>query len=130
MSHSIKVKVMRSHKYSLIMRKLFRITWAHRAPLTQTHQTRTPDSNATTPVTNANTMTRCRSQNHQTQTLRGQSRIRCPSPPPGFSESGIQLASATGKPLGFRWIHVQGFIKLARKNLDSGLFSSLRGLPT
>jgi len=40
------------------------------------------------------------------------------------------LASATGKPLGFLWIYVEGFIKLARKNLDSGLISSLRGLPT
>jgi len=39
-----------------------------------------------------------------------------------FSESGIHVASATGKPLGFLWMHVQGFIKLARKNLDSGLF--------
>ena len=33
MSHSIKVKGMRSHSYSLIMKKLFRITQAHRAPL-------------------------------------------------------------------------------------------------
>jgi len=39
-----------------------------------------------------------------------QSQIRYSLPPPGFSESGIQLASATGKPLGFLWIHVQGFI--------------------
>jgi len=44
-------------------------------------------------------------------TLRGQSRIRDSLPPPGFSESGIYLASATGKPLGFLWIHVQGFMK-------------------
>jgi len=43
--------------------------------------------------------------------------------PPGFSESGIQLASATGGPLGFLWIYVQGYIKWANKNLDSGLFS-------
>ena len=40
-------------------------------------------------------------------------------PPPGFSESGIHLASATGKP---PWIHVQGFVKWAKKNLDSGIF--------
>jgi len=33
MSHSIKVKVMRSHQHSLIMKKLFRIAKAHRAPL-------------------------------------------------------------------------------------------------
>jgi len=32
-------------------------------------------------------------------TLRGQSRIRYSLPPPGFSESGIHLASATSKPL-------------------------------
>jgi len=63
-------------------------------------------------------------------TLRGQSRIRYSLVPPGFSESGIHLATATGKPLGFLWIHVHGFIKWAKKNLDSGLFSSLRGLPT
>ena len=49
---------------------------------------------------------------------------------PGFSESGIQLASATGKPLGFLWIHVRGFIKWAKQNLGSEFFSSLRGLPT
>jgi len=34
--------------------------------------------------------------------LRGQSQIWYSLPPPGFSESGIHLASATGKPLGFR----------------------------
>jgi len=44
------------------------------------------------------------------QSLRGQSRIRYSLPPPGFSESGIHLASANGKPLGFLWIHVQGGI--------------------
>jgi len=33
--------------------------------------------------------------------LRVQSRIVFSLPPPGFSESGIPLASATGKPLGF-----------------------------
>ena len=57
---------------------------------------------------------------------RGRSRIRYPLPPPGFSESGIHLASATGKPLGFLWIHVRGFIKSAKKNLESELFSSFR----
>ena len=54
--------------------------------------------------------------------LRGQSWIRYSLPPPGFSESGIHLASATGKPLGFLWIHVQRFIKWANTNLDSGSF--------
>ena len=43
---------------------------------------------------------------------------------------GIHLASATGKPLGFLWTRVQGFKEWAENNLDSGLFSSLRGLPT
>jgi len=62
--------------------------------------------------------------------LRGQSRIRYSLPPPGFSESRIHLASATAKPLGCLWLHVQGFINWAKKNLDSGLYSSLRGLPT
>jgi len=38
------------------------------------------------------------------------------------TQSGIHLASATGKPLGFLWIHVQGFIKWDNKNLDSGCF--------
>jgi len=51
--------------------------------------------------------------------LRGQSRIRDSLPLPGFSESGIHLASATGKT---PWIHVQGFINWAEKNLDSGFF--------
>jgi len=55
----------------------------------------------------------------------GQSRIRYSLSPPGFSESGVHLLSATGKPLGFIWIHVQGCIKWAKKNLDSGFFSSL-----
>jgi len=35
------------------------------------------------------------------QGLRGQSRIRYSLPPPEIIESGIHLASATGKPLGF-----------------------------
>ena len=47
----------------------------------------------------------------QVVNLRGQSMIRYSLPPPRFSESGIHLASATDKPLGFLWIHVQGFIK-------------------
>jgi len=64
------------------------------------------------------------------RTLRGQSRMRYSLPPPGFSESTIHLASATGQPLGFLWIHVQGFIRWATKNPDPGLCSSLRGLPT
>ena len=63
-------------------------------------------------------------------TLRGQSRIWDSLPPPGFSVSGIYLASATGKPLGFFWIHVQGFRKCATTYLDWDFFSSLRGLPT
>jgi len=62
--------------------------------------------------------------------LRGQSRIRYSLPLRGFSESGIRLASATGKHLGFLWIHVQAFMRWAKKNLNSGLFPSLRGLPT
>ena len=62
--------------------------------------------------------------------LRGQSRIRYALPPPGLSESGIHLASATGNPLGFLWIHVQGYIKWAKKNLDSAFLFSLRGLAT
>jgi len=49
------------------------------------------------------------------RTLRGQSWIRHSLPPPGFSESGIHLASATGKPLGFLWIHVKGFINWANR---------------
>jgi len=63
-------------------------------------------------------------------TLRGQSQIRDSLPPPGSSESGIHLESTPGKPLGFLWMHVKKFIKWAPKNLDLGLFSSLRGLPT
>jgi len=64
------------------------------------------------------------------ESLRKQSRIRYSLPPPGFSESGIHSASATGTPLGFLWIHVQGFKTWANKNLDSEFFSSLRGFPT
>jgi len=63
-------------------------------------------------------------------TLRGQSRIRYSLPPPGCSESGIHLSSATGEPLGFLWIRVQGFIKWAKQSLESVFCSSLRGLPT
>jgi len=37
--------------------------------------------------------------------LRRKSRIRYSLPPPEFSESGIFLASATGKPLGFLWTY-------------------------
>jgi len=59
--------------------------------------------------------------------LRGQSRIRYSLPPPGFSEPGIHLASATGKSLGFLWIHVQRSMKWPKKNLDS-FFFLLRGL--
>ena len=47
------------------------------------------------------------------RTLGGQSRIRYSLPAPGFNESGIHSASATGEPLGFHWIHVQRFIKWA-----------------
>jgi len=54
----------------------------------------------------------------------------CLLSPPGFSESGIYLASANGKPIGFLWIHVQGFIKWAKQILHSGCVSSLRGFPT
>ena len=54
--------------------------------------------------------------------LRGQSRIRYSLPPHGFSEPGLHLASAIGKPLGFLWIHVQGFINWANKNIDSGFW--------
>jgi len=49
-------------------------------------------------------------------------RIRYPLPPPAFSESGIQSASATGNPIGFLWIYVQGLKKWANKNLDSDFF--------
>jgi len=63
-------------------------------------------------------------------TLRGKSMIRYTLPALGFSESRIHLASATGEPLGFLWIHVQGLITLAKNNLDLGFLSSLRGLPT
>jgi len=55
-------------------------------------------------------------------TLPGQSWIRYPLPPPGFGESVIHLASATGKPLGFLWIRVEGFMKWAKNNLDSGFY--------
>jgi len=42
---------------------------------------------------------------------------------PGF------IWRALGKPLGFLWIHVEGFIKSVKNNLDSGFVFSLRGLP-
>ena len=59
-------------------------------------------------------------------TLRGLYRIRYSLPTPGFSGSGIHFASATGKPLGIRWIHAQGFIEWANNTLDSGFVSSLQ----
>ena len=36
------------------------------------------------------------------------------------------MASATGKPIGFLWVHVWGFIKLARKNLVGIFFFAAR----
>jgi len=62
-------------------------------------------------------------------TPRGQSRIRYSLPSPGFSASGIHLASATGKPLGFLWIHVPGFIKWATKKSRFGVLFSCADFP-
>ena len=83
------------------------------------------------PATGAPPMVACKTQ-VRLRALRGQSRIRYSLSPPGFSESGIHLASDTGNPFEFLWMHVelQGFIKWANKNLNSEVVFSLRGLPT
>jgi len=65
-----------------------------------------------------------------TQAYVGNPRFGIHCPPPGFIESGIHLASPTGKPLGFLWIHVRGFIQWAKQNLDSGFLARIAHVGT
>ena len=61
-------------------------------------------------------------------TLRGQSWIQYYCQP--LDTMNADSLCATRKPLGFLWIHVQGFQKMGQKESRFDFLFSLRGLPT